>query len=334
MRRAYGIAGTPEGLVGRLTSRLYWILHFHWTGFKRVEEPMPRGPSIAVTADLHWGHHRRGDEANGLLVDFLRGHAPDLLIIAGDIGSADNFAAGLKQFEGLRATIAMVAGNHDIWVLADDRRGDSLDVFERHLPSHAGAHGFHYLDASPLILPDHDLAIVGSINWYDYSWGIDPLREHFPDDEWRLAAKRFTRGQHNDARFVRWSLDDISFTARCAASLEMDLNDTLAQASRAIVVTHHPPAPELSFPESDGPPSVDRLLWRALMGNRRVEELLQRYAGRIPLVFCGHTHRAREAALAGGRGYNVGGDYHFKRLLWFDSPDAPPEVHEFGNPVR
>jgi predicted phosphohydrolase len=295
---------------------------------------MPRGPSIAVTADLHWGHHRRGDEANGLLVDFLRGHAPDLLLIAGDIGSADNFAAGLKQFDGLSGEKALIAGNHDIWVLADDTRGDSLAVYERHLADVARAHGFHYLDAAPLGLTSHDLGVVGTINWYDYSWSIDQLRELFPADEWRLTAKRFTQGQHNDARFVRWELDDRAFTTRCAAKLEGHLNAALGTSSRAIVVTHHPPASELSFPESDGPPSVDRLLWRALMGNRRVEELLQRHACRIPLVFCGHTHRAREAALAGGRGYNVGGDYHFKRLLWFDSPDASPEVHEFGNPVR
>ena len=295
---------------------------------------MPPGLTIAVTADLHWGHHGRGDEANGLLVDFLRGQAPDLLIIAGDIGSADNFAAGLRQFDGVAGQKALIAGNHDIWVLPDDGRGDSLAVYERHLVEIAAAHGFHYLDAAPLILPGHDLAVVGTINWYDYSWSIDQLRQLFPADEWRLAAKRFTQGQHNDARFVRWTLDDRTFTARCAATLESHLKAALARVSRTIVVTHHPSAPALSFPESDGPPSVDRLLWRGLMGNRRVEELLLCHAGRVPLIFCGHTHRAREAILAGGRAYNIGGDYHFKRLLWFDSPDAVPEVHEFGNPIR
>jgi predicted phosphohydrolase len=295
---------------------------------------MPPGPTIAVTADLHWGHHRRGDEANELLVDFLRGHAPDLLIIAGDIGTADNFAAGLEQFDGIAARKVIVAGNHDIWVQPDDRRGDSLAVYERHLGEVAAAHGFHYLDAAPLVLPEHDLAVVGTINWYDYSWSLDQLRELFPADEWRLSAKRFTQGQHNDARFVRWEFDDRTFTARCARTLESHLNAALSRSSRTIVVTHHPPVPELSFPESHGPVGVDRLLWRALMGNRSVEELLRGHGNRIPLVFCGHTHRAREATLVGGRGFNVGGDYHFKRLLWFDSPDASPEVHEFGNPIR
>ncbi len=151
---------------------------------------------------------------------------------------------------------------------------------------------------------------------------------------WRLAAKRFTRGQHNDANFVRKAVGDEEFTARLAATLGRHLDDALQQAARAIVVTHHPPTRGLSFPEPETPPDLDRLLWAALMGNRAVEELVERYSGRIPLTFCGHTHRDREAVVSGGRGFNVGGDYHFKRLLWFDHPGAEAAVHVFGNPVR
>jgi predicted phosphohydrolase len=295
---------------------------------------MPHGPSIAVTAALHWGHHDRGDEAVKLLVDFLRRQPPDLLLVAGDLGTAENFAGCLRLFDGQPGLKALVAGNHDIWVLPDDPRGDSLAVYERHLPGLAAAHGFHYLDGGPLLLPEFDLAVAGSMNWYDYSWSVEQVRQHFPADEWRLSAKRFTRGQHNDAKFVRWPLDDETFTTRAAAALNDSLDTALREAQRTIVVTHHPPVLELSFPEPDGPPEIDRLLWVALMGNRRVEDIVRGQAGRIPLTFCGHTHRAREGAVAGGRGFNVGGDYHFKRVIWFDSPDAPAIAHQFGNPVR
>jgi predicted phosphohydrolase len=295
---------------------------------------MANGPSIAITADLHWGHHARGDAAVMLLAEFVRRQPPDLFLLAGDVGTSTNFAACLSLFEGLPTVKALVAGNHDIWVMPDDARGDSLAVYEQHLPALATAGGFHFLDGGPLLLPDFDLTVAGSINWYDYSWSVDAVQHLFPDEEWRLAAKRFTRGRHNDANYVRWPLDDAGFTERVVVALEAHLHEALSQASRVIVVAHHPPVRSLSFPESDAPPDIDRLLWVALMGNRRVEELLNRHAGRIPLTFCGHTHRAREAAVAAGRGFNVGGDYHFKRLLWFDSPDAPAVVHEFGNPTK
>jgi 3',5'-cyclic AMP phosphodiesterase CpdA len=295
---------------------------------------MPTGPSIAVTADLHWGHHARGDAAVMLLVEQLRREPADLLLLAGDIGTGANFSACLSLFDGLPGVKALVAGNHDIWVLREDRRGDSLAVYEQYLPAQAAAHGFHYLDAGPLILSRFDLAVVGSMNWYDYSWSIDAMRRLFPADAWRLPAKRFTRGQHNDANFVRWEVDDGSFTTRVADALANHLENALSAAASAILVAHHPPVRELSFPEPEGAPDIDRLIWVALMGNRRVEELLNHRAGRLPLTFCGHTHRAREATVAGGRGFNIGGDYHFKRLLWFDSPTAPAIIHQFGDPTR
>jgi 3',5'-cyclic AMP phosphodiesterase CpdA len=291
-------------------------------------------PTIAVTADLHWGHQARGDAAVQQLAEFVVRQQPDLFLLAGDVGSADHFGTCLSLFDQFAGVKALVAGNHDIWVLPDDSRGDSLDVYDRHLPEVARRHGFHYLDAGHLLLPKYELSVAGSINWYDYSWSIDMVRQLFPAEEWRLAAKRFTRGQHNDARLVRWAFDDVSFTDRCGSALERHLDDALSQTSRAIVVAHHPPVRALSFPEPDGPPTIDRLLWLALMGNRRVESILERHSGRIPLVFCGHTHREREATVAGGRGFNVGGDYHFKRLLWFDSPDAPAVVHQFGDAAR
>jgi 3',5'-cyclic AMP phosphodiesterase CpdA len=295
---------------------------------------MRHGPSIAVTADLHWGHHARGDAAVTLLVEFLHRQPPDLLLLAGDVGTGENFASCLRLFEGLASVKALVAGNHDVWVRNDDPRGDSQAVYERHLPTLAAAHGFHYLDAGPLLLNEHDLAIAGSMNWYDYSWALEDLRRLYPAEEWRLPAKRFTRGQHNDANFALWDVDDAGVTARLAAALERHLDASLVEAPRAIVVTHHPPVRELSFPEPYGPPDVDRLLWASLMGNRTIENLLRQRTGRIPLTFCGHTHRARESEVAGGRGFNVGGDYHFKRLLWFDSPDTHALAHQFGNPVR
>ena len=98
-------------------------------------------------------------------------------------------------------------------------------------------------------------------------------------------------------------------------------------------MTHHPPFRGLAFPRPEGPPSLDALLWAAFTGNRALEELLARHADRVPFAFCGHTHRARENTLGPTRGFNVGGDYHFKRLLVADAGTGEVVAHQFGNPV-
>jgi hypothetical protein len=100
--------------------------------------------------------------------------------------------------------------------------------------------------------------------------------------------------------------------------------------SRAVVVTHHPPFQALGFPREDAiAHDLDTLLWDAFSGNRALEELLKRHSERIPLVFCGHTHRAREGDLGPLHGVNIGGDYHFKRLLYLDWPACTIRAEEF-----
>ncbi|HEX5269243.1 MAG TPA: metallophosphoesterase [Gemmataceae bacterium] len=287
---------------------------------------------LAVTADLHWGIRPRGDEATRLLVSYLEAEPPDVLVLAGDVGAGDDFGPCLALFDRLPSRKALVPGNHDLWVRADDPRGDSLAVYRDHLPAVCAAHGFHYLDGGPLLLPDAGLALVGSINWYDYSWSLDALRLLYPGEEWRLRTKRFTRGRHNDANYVRWPVDDATFTAEVVAALGEQLRSALAAVPRAIVVTHHPPYYGLTFPRPEPPAHLDGLLWDAFSGNRALEDLLRRHESQVAFAFCGHTHRARENGLGAIRGYNVGGDYHFKRLLCLDWPDGTVEEHTFGDP--
>lgn len=285
---------------------------------------------LAVTADLHWGSHGRGDDATRLLAAYLQARPPDLLILAGDIGAGDQFARCMELFADLPCRKALVPGNHDIWVTGDDARGDSWAVYERHLPDLCRLHGFHYLDAGPLLLPDVGLSVIGSINWYDYSWALERLRREVPDWQDRLRRKRFTRGRLNDARFVRWAFDDPGFTAFVVEKLADHLDEAERLPGPVVAVTHHPPFYGLGFPRAHPPSGVDALLWDAFTGNRAVEELFARHAARIRFAFCGHTHRAREHEYAGIRGYNVGGDYDHKRLLWLDEPAGRVEFHEFG----
>jgi len=288
------------------------------------------GLRLAVTADLHWGH-RRGMDETRLLADFVRAQPPDVLILAGDIGTGPLFAECLALFSDLPSRKILVPGNHDLWVRPDDPHFDSLQMYERELPRMAREAGFYFLDAEPVLLLEADLAIVGSINWYDYSWAIEGLRANYPADEYRLRSKQFPRGRHNDANFVRWPLDDGSFTARVVAVMERHLDQVMARAGRIIVVTHHPPFYGLAFPRPGPAVELESFLWDAFCGNRAMEALLARHAERIAFAFCGHTHRGRENQLGAIRGYNVGSDYHFKRLLWLDWPAGTNAAHQFGH---
>ena len=103
---------------------------------------------------------------------------------------------------------------------------------------------------------------------------------------------------------------------------------------RAIVLTHHPAFHGLSFPRPTPAQGVDELLWEALSGNRAIEEVLEKHARQIPLILSGHTHRATEAKLGPAQGINIGGDYHFKRMLVYDWPARTIETFIFGNPDK
>jgi predicted phosphohydrolase len=289
---------------------------------------------IAVTADLHFGHNRLGDAATQLLLQHLQSQPPDLLLLGGDIGTDEHFEACLQLFRDLPCPKALIPGNHDLWVADDDHRGDSLRVYEHHLPSLCKRHDYHYLDEGPLILPGASLAVVGSINWYDYSWSLERMKAEVPDWQWHLRNKAFSRGRHNDARFIRWNTDDVSFTAQLVNKIDAHLTQSLEQVERVLVMTHHPAFRALSFPRPIPAQGLDALLWEALSGNAALEALLQKRAERIPIILSGHTHRDVERALGPARGFNIGGDYHFKRMLLIDWPAGTVESFVFGDPGK
>lgn len=269
------------------------------------------------------------EEARALIAH-LHEQAPDVLILAGDIGHEILFGDCLKQFSDLTCHKLLVPGNHDIWVRFESER-DSLQRYHEDLPQISEENGFHYLDQEPFLLPEANLGIVGTINWYDYSWSEKQLQERYPDELERLQTKRFSRGRHNDFNFVRWSLDDKTFTDQCLKVFEQQLLQAFQQVEKTIVVTHHPPFYGLGFPRLLPPTSLDSLLWDAFCGNARMEELLTKHAERIAFAFCGHTHRARENHLSTINGYNIGSDYPFKRLLTLQWPQGTVEFQQFGS---
>ena len=292
---------------------------------------------LAITADLHWGHRARRRTPRACSPRSCDAEPPDVLVLAGDIGTGDVLRRlpatlrrpALPQGAGARQSRPLGAADD-----ADARLAPALPEapaamrprVRLPLPRSTGR----------CCCPKPDLALVGSINWYDYSWSLDGMRRDYPGEEERLRSKRFTRGRHNDANFVRWPLDDVALhgagggyaaSSSCATALAQVGQVDRRDASSAV------PRPELPAAAAAvdartaccGTPSAAigrwRRCWRATPSGSPSPSAATR------------TGRAR-ARWHGIRGYNVGGDYHFKRLLWLDWPAGTVSAHQFGDAER
>jgi len=60
----------------------------------------PRKLKLLFTADLHWGI-AKGMAANNALYEAIKENTPDVLVLAGDIGHAENFDVCLDKFASL-----------------------------------------------------------------------------------------------------------------------------------------------------------------------------------------------------------------------------------------
>src|SRR5579862_6674718 len=224
---------------------------------------------LALTADLHWGHTAAGDAATRAIVERLAELQTDGLVIAGDVGTGPHFSACLEHFAGIPGERMLVPGNHDLWTV--DPAPASLDLWERELPRIAAEHGFRCLDAEPYVSPDGTEAVVGSINWYDYSLADPQVEVVYPRAREMYAAKLFPNARHNDGRFVRLGMSDDAFTERVVERFRAQLTGLPESVNKVTVVQHHPPIRELFFPAApdDGP--IERRFWLAYTGNRRMQ---------------------------------------------------------------
>jgi hypothetical protein len=259
---------------------------------------------ILITADLHYRPAQR--EAYVAFADWVQGQQPDCLVIAGDVGHPLRlFRRGLQLFAGLDCPRLLLAGNHDLY------RGehDSRTLWERVLPQAAREEGFVWLEDEVVVLPlgdaqksgffgeagllERQLAIVGTMGWYDYSARAPHLAY---DDATLRAMKQLI---NHDADYIDWPWSDVAmarYLARGFAGRLRCAADNRA-VSQLLVVTHVPIF-EQAVP--DYPESEFWSLMRAYAGNFTLGELVRRMP-KVTHVVSGHIHRA-------GR-WTVPGDY-------------------------
>ncbi len=280
---------------------------------------------IIVTADLHYEFPEYRERVDALAAEMCR-VGGDVLAVAGDTFAHDVslFERCLLLFCGFRGQKLLVAGNHDLWT----RTGDSFALYDRVIPEVSRSCGFHDLDGGPLVIGD--VAFVGTIGWYDYSFrdeavGI-PLRfyEHkvapgYARHDWRFGhlvrttddvspAGLRANSRWMDGEMIRWGLDDRRFNQLTIERLEAQLAAVEPRVRTIVAITHHVPFAEMLKRKAD----PTWAFGNAFMGSVGLGETLRRH-DKVRHVVFGHSH-ARDARDIGPlRATNVGCTYRMKR---------------------
>jgi hypothetical protein len=285
---------------------------------------------LLVTSDLHFDHGRSGHlalEAAREISELGRRGEFDALLVVGDTATSagENLERGLErlEFEGPRL---MTLGNHELW----SREGvDTLELYERTLPERVRRVGWRLLDETPVWLGD--VAVVGNVGWYDYSFIPEYLgipRRFYEAKISPGSAAYYTAYSHllspsedvpaaamevfarwNDGKFVRWpeGFSDVAFTRRLLEKLRSDLES--ARSARTVVVAlHHLPREELLPPRST--PAWD--FAKTYLGSPVFGRVIEEYAN-VSHVISGHSHFASEYTHVGTRYRTTGSGYREKK---------------------
>ena len=279
---------------------------------------------LLVTADLHYNHpksHAVADE----LIDRMNARGGDALLVIGDTATAEGDALErcLSRFR-MTGPKLIVAGNHDLWTLGPD----SYRVYTEDLPRRVRALGWHWLEGEPLRLGD--VAVVGSVGWYDYSFAPPKLgvpRRFYEHKISPGAAARVEECAHllepgddispagrsavakwNDGQFVKLGRSDEAFVDECIARLRTHLS-AVADAREVIAAVHTLPFGALLPPQRNA--SWD--FARAFLGSRRIGQAIAEFPN-VSRVFCGHSHFAAEARIGSIEAVNIGSGYRSKEF--------------------
>lgn len=260
-----------------------------------------------ITSDLHYGVAEDGDRAVEALARHACAHPADALLVGGDIAcNAGSLARCLALFADFPGAKLAVPGNHDVWLEYEE--GDSWALHEREVPDLFLRAGFHPLHLEPRTVGE--VAFVGSMGWYDYS---------FRDDigiELDWYEKKTLPGGHgplwNDARYARFGCSDPELTEQLVTRLAAQVA-SVPPALEIVALIHHVATKELLV----HPRSIVPMRWRfanAFLGSERFAELLGA-APAVRQIFCGHIHREKRVTRGVQHYTSIGGSYRHKQLV-------------------
>lgn len=284
---------------------------------------------LLVTADLHF-NHARGPLLCTDIISRMNQAGGDIFLVVGDTAVADGEALEhcleLFDFPGPKL---FLCGNHEFWTT----RPDSRAVFEEELPRRVRQLGWTWLETDPWRAGD--LAIIGTVGWYDYSFADSALKiprrfyeakmspgaaaylrrddlDHYGDDV--PASTRELVARWNDGKFVRLHQSDDSFLEGCMRRLRNQLQK-VQDAKTVVAATHHVPFIEL-LPKAH---QARFKFSRAFLGSGRLGEVLLQYPN-VKHLFCGHSHFPARASVGHVDAINIGSSYREKRFVALDLP--------------
>jgi len=285
---------------------------------------------ILASSDLHYNLPRSRPGVRDLAKQVAHRGA-DVLVLAGDIAGTklSDFAEALELFEPFKNQKLLVAGNHDLWVDAD---GDSHSKWAEELPELAKQYDFRMLDCGELIVDD--VAFVGNVGWYDYTFRRDdlaiPMRFYeakigpgfaaaTPELEFLLEPRSELQRRHfrittawQDGRYVDLPFGDVEFTDRLIGRLEEQLVRAANKVDKIVSVIHHLPHRELVRYRGE-------ISWdfaAAFLGSPRFSQVLGGY-DQVRLCLSGHSHRADCIRDNGVEYVTIGSNYTKKALMEF-----------------
>ncbi len=285
---------------------------------------------LLVTADLHYNHGKSKPLADEL-IETMNAAGGDVLLVVGDTAASDGDALErcLSRFRFAGPKL-FVSGNHELWTQGPD----SYSMFIEELPRRVRALGWHWLESEPLRVGE--VAFVGTVGWYDYSFaaaGLGIPRRFYENKISPGAAERFSElswlfepsdditphareivARWNDGKFVKLHRSDEAFLAERLQNLRAQLA-SVADARQVVAAVHHVPLREL-LP----PPHNSR--WdfaRAFLGSGELGAALREF-NNVSHVFCGHSHLPAEARIGPIAAVNIGSGYRWKtfRMIEID----------------
>jgi Icc-related predicted phosphoesterase len=283
---------------------------------------------LLLTADLHYNHPKSKTVADDL-IDRINAEQFDILIVIGDtaVADGDSLEKCLTRFTHTGPKL-IVAGNHELWTHGDD----SYKIFTETLPNRIKNLGWHWLETDPFV--SGNLAIVGSIGWYDYSFAVKELgiprrfyaakispgaAERFPqfanlfettDDILPIAREIVARW--NDGKFIKLHRSDEEFLQEILDRLQRQLVQ-LSSQRYIVACIHHLPFRELLPP----PHSAQWDFVKAYLGSERIGQVLLSFPN-IKDIFCGHSHMPMTADVGGPIAVNIGSGYRWKTYKILD----------------
>lgn len=196
----------------------------------------------------------------------------DVLILAGDVSDKRRLLDwALKTLAKRFRKVLFVPGNHDLWVIRDDRATNSLQKFEDVCAvvesSGASMQAFFALGVS----------IIPLLTWYDYSFGE-------PSDELKATWM--------DYRACRWP---SGYTVRDVAAHFAAFNDSQVSRPGDTVITYSHFLPRIDLMPGYVP-HAQRMLY-PILGSGLLERQLRRLNPHLHVY--GHSHLNRQVRLDG-----------------------------------